>query len=229
VWTLTYDEFHKLPRGQRWFYRLYRNPFVIFIIGPTIDFLILQRIGKIVNVSDKPREKWSVIYTNIALLVMAIVMSALIGWQNFVLIQLPIIAMASSAGVWMFYVQHQFENVYWERHENWNYADAALHGSSFYKLPRWLQWCTGNIGFHHIHHLSPRIPNYKLEECHYENEMFMEIEPLTLRTSLKSLHIRLFDEDRHKMIGYHREDGPETTPVPATGVAAAPASATGAD
>ncbi len=98
VWTLTYDEFQKLPRGQRWFYRLYRNPFVIFIVGPTVDFLILQRIGSIVNVSDKPREKMSVVYTNLALLALAIVMSLLVGWQNFILVQLPIIAMASSAG-----------------------------------------------------------------------------------------------------------------------------------
>lgn len=228
VWTLTYEEFQKLPRGQRLFYRLYRNPFVIFGIGPTIDFLILQRIGSIVNVSEKPREKWSVVYTNLALLALAIIMSALIGWQNFILIQLPIIAMASSAGVWMFYVQHQFEDVYWERHENWNYADAALHGSSFYKLPRILQWCTGNIGFHHIHHLSPKIPNYRLEECHYENQMFTDIEPLTIRESLKSLRIRLFDEDRGKMIGYHREDNEEATTVQVPSVTP-PVATSGAD
>jgi omega-6 fatty acid desaturase (delta-12 desaturase) len=121
------------------------------------------------------------------------------------LVQLPIIAIASSFGVFMFYVQHQYENVYWERHDKWDYATAALYGSSFFKLPRLLQWFTGNIGFHHIHHLSPRIPNYQLEACHYENSMFHEIEPMTLRTSLKSIRIRLWDEDHHKMIGYHRE------------------------
>lgn len=224
VWTLTYDEFQKLPRKQQWFYRLYRNPFIIFVIGPTIDFLLIQRVDKLVNVSDKRREKNSVIYTNLALLAFAVIMSLLIGWQNFILVQLPIIAFASSTGVWFFYVQHQYENVYWERHENWNYADAALHGSSFYKLPRILQWFSGNIGFHHIHHLSPKIPNYNLEACHYENEMFMQIEPLTLRTSLKSLRIRLFDEDRGKMIGYHREDDPTPEIVPAS-----PAAAAGAD
>ena len=107
--------------------------------------------------------------------------------------------------MWLFYVQHQYENVYWERHDEWDYADAALYGSSFYKLPRILQWFTGNIGFHHIHHLSPRIPNYELEKCHTENPMF-QVEPLTLRTSLKSLRIRVWDEDRHKMVGYHPKE-----------------------
>ena len=123
-------------------------------------------------------------------------------------------------------VQHQYENAYWERHENWDFATAALHGSSYYELPKLLQWLSGNIGFHHIHHLSPRIPNYKLEACHKQNEIF-QVEPLTLRSSLKSLHIRLYDEDRHKMVGYHPHehhafDDEDETPANA---AAAPSNA----
>jgi acyl-lipid omega-6 desaturase (Delta-12 desaturase) len=208
VWTLTYDEYQKLPIWQQRFYRLYRNPFVIFIIGPTIDFVVLQRLPQ-VNASDKARDKNSVVWTNLSLLAILIIMTLTIGFWEYILVQLPIIAIASSIGVWLFYVQHQYENVYWERHEDWDYATAALHGSSYYKLPKIMQWFTGNIGFHHIHHLSPRIPNYRLEDCHNSSEIFQKIEPLTLRTSLKSLHIRLWDEDRHKMIGYHK---PAETP-----------------
>jgi omega-6 fatty acid desaturase (delta-12 desaturase) len=157
-------------------------------------------------VSEKPREKNSVVFTNLALLAIVIVMSLTIGLEAYILVQLPIIAMATSLGVFLFYVQHQYENVYWERHDQWDFATAALQGSSFFKMPRILQWFTGNIGFHHIHHLSPRIPNYRLEDCHYENPIFQEVEPMTIRTSLKSLRVQLWDEDRHKMIGYHKED-----------------------
>ncbi|HLV37283.1 MAG TPA: fatty acid desaturase [Spirillospora sp.] len=203
IWTLTYDEYQKLPRWKKIAYRIYRNPFFIFIIGPTFDFVLLQRLPY-VNVSSKAREKNSVTWTNLALLGIFLVMGFTIGFKEYILVQLPIIAIASSLGVWFFYIQHQYENVYWERHEEWDYATAALYGSSFYKLPRILQWLSGNIGFHHIHHLSPRIPNYKLEECHYSSPIFQEVEPLTLLTSLKSARVRLWDEDRHKMIGYYR-------------------------
>jgi omega-6 fatty acid desaturase (delta-12 desaturase) len=115
---------------------------------------------------------------------------------------MPIFAIAFSFGVWLFYVQHQFEGTYWERHQNWDYVTAALKGSSFYKLPRLLQWFSGNIGYHHIHHLSPRIPNYKLEQCHDENPMFQEIEPITLLSSLKSLKFRLWDDERNMLVGW---------------------------
>lgn len=202
IWTLTYDEYKIMPRWKRLSYRLYRNPFIIFVIGPVIDFVILQRLPWVCP-SDKPRDKNSVAWTNLSLLAVAVVMSLLIGWKEYILVQLPIIAMASSIGVWLFYVQHQYENTYWERHEEWDFASAALYGSSYFKLPKVLQWFSGNIGFHHIHHLSPRIPNYKLEDCHNENEIF-HVQPLTLRASLKAMRIRLWDEDRHKMIGYHK-------------------------
>lgn len=225
VWTLTYEEYKTMPRWKQIGYRLYRNPFVIFVIGPTIDFVVLQRLPS-VNASEKPREKNSVHITNLILLGIFLGMGFTIGFHEYIAVQLPIIAFASSMGVWFFYVQHQYENAYWERHENWDFATAALHGSSYYELPKLLQWLSGNIGFHHIHHLSPRIPNYKLEACHKTNEIF-QIEPLTLRTSLKSLHIRLYDEDRHKMVGYHPHeahlfsDDEDETPsaAPATGSA----------
>ncbi len=188
VWTLTYDEYKTMPLAKKLFYRLYRNPFVIFFVGPPIDFIVLQRLPY-VNVSERAREKNSVTWTNLALLAILIIASLTIGLKAYILVQLPIIWIASCFGVWFFYVQHQYENVYWERHENWDYASAAIYGSSFYKLPKLLQWFSGNIGFHHIHHLSPRIPNYRLEKCHYDNKMFQEVETLTILSSLKSAKI----------------------------------------
>ena len=118
------------------------------------------------------------------------------------LLQVLIMAMAGTAGLWLFYVQHQFEGVYWERSEDWDYATAALKGSSFYKLPKVLQWFSGNIGFHHIHHLSPRIPNYHLEKCHRAEPLFQTVKPVTLFGSLKSLTFRLWDEQRQRLVGY---------------------------
>jgi omega-6 fatty acid desaturase (delta-12 desaturase) len=109
---------------------------------------------------------------------------------------------ASTAGVWLFYVHHQFEGVYWEHHDKWDYVTAALQGSSFYKLPKVLQWVTGNIGFHHVHHLAPRIPNYYLERCHEEDPIFQEVKPITLLASLKLLTLRLWDEDRRQLVGF---------------------------
>ena len=125
-----------------------------------------------------------------------------IGFGKLLLVQLPILITAMAVGVWLFYVQHQFEESYWTRHKEWNYMTAALHGSSFYKLPKILQWFTGSIGFHHIHHLSPRIPNYLLQKCHYENPIFAEIKPVTLRSSLKALNFRLWDEEQRKLVGF---------------------------
>jgi omega-6 fatty acid desaturase (delta-12 desaturase) len=218
VWTMTYEEYLTNPLWKRALYRLYRNPFVIFFIGPPIDFIILQRLPT-VNVSDKAREKYSVVYTNLALLGILLGMGFTIGFKEYFLVEFPVIWFASCFGVFMFYVQHQYENVYWERHEDWDYAKSALYGSSYFKLPPVLQWFTGNIGFHHVHHLAPKIPNYNLQACHEQNEVFDDVVPMTIRSSFKSLRIRLYDEDRHKMIGYHRENEPtaEADDEPTTG------------
>jgi omega-6 fatty acid desaturase (delta-12 desaturase) len=128
-------------------------------------------------------------------------MSWAIGFKNYVLIQLPVIWVASTAGVWLFYVQHQFEGVYWERAKDWDFVKAGLEGSSYYELPKVLQWFSGSIGFHHIHHLSPRIPNYKLEKCHRENPIF-QVEPVKLLSSLKSLSFRLWDEKKRQLVDF---------------------------
>jgi omega-6 fatty acid desaturase (delta-12 desaturase) len=139
---------------------------------------------------------------NLAILGVAVALSAVFGIKAYVLIQLTALMVAGSAGVWLFYVQHQFEGVYWERRDEWDYATAALQGSSFYKLPRVLQWFSGNIGFHHIHHLSPRIPNYNLEKCHRADPVFQTVKPVTLFSSFKALTFRLWDEQRRKLISY---------------------------
>jgi omega-6 fatty acid desaturase (delta-12 desaturase) len=125
------------------------------------------------------------------------------GWQEFLMVQLPITFIASSTGTWLFYIQHQFEDTYWTINNSWDYTLAALQGSSYYKLPKILQWFTGNIGFHHIHHLSPKIPNYQLEKCHKENPVFQVSPELTLRSSLRSLFLRLWDERQKKLISFH--------------------------
>jgi omega-6 fatty acid desaturase (delta-12 desaturase) len=199
IWTLTVQEYLQSTRWRRFAYRLARNPIVLFLIAPLYVFVVHHRFP----VSTAPkRERESVRLTNWALLGITLVMSALIGLRALLLIQLTVTAFAGALGLWLFYVQHQFEGAYWARTEEWNYAAAALQGSSFYKLPRILQWFTGNIGFHHIHHLSPRIPNYHLQQCHEADPFFETIKPVTLFASLKSLSFRLWDEKRNVFVGF---------------------------
>jgi len=199
VWTMTVDEYLKASRWVRIKYRFARNPFCLFIIGPAILFLIVHRLppqkaGKM--------GRQSVRATNLGIFCFTIAMSSLIGLKAFLLIQLPSLIISASAGVWLFYVQHQFEGVYWERHAKWDYVMQALKGSSFLKLPKVLQWFTGSIGFHHIHHLCPRIPNYSLERCYKENPMFQKIKPITFLKSFRSLAFRLWDEKHHRLVGF---------------------------
>jgi omega-6 fatty acid desaturase (delta-12 desaturase) len=139
---------------------------------------------------------------NAAILGVSTSLCLIFGIVPYLIIQGVIMIMAGSSGVWLFYVQHQFEDVYWERGDEWDYTSAAIEGSSFYKLPKVLQWFTGNIGYHHIHHLSPRIPNYNLERCHKSHEMFHQVKPLTLIGSFKTMRYRLFDEENRRLIGF---------------------------
>ena len=199
VWTLTVQEYLALSRWKRIWYRTYRNPFFLFGVVPLYFFLVYYRYWR---PGDNTRVRWSTMRTNAALLGIVSVASLTIGIQAYLMIQLPIIIVAGSAGVWLFYVQHQFENTYWERNQEWSYVRHALEGSSFYKLPRILQWFTGNIGFHHLHHLSPRIPNYNLQKCHESHPMFQAVQHITLWSSLKSLGYRLWDEEHKKLVGF---------------------------
>lgn len=199
VWTLTVQEYLGAPLWKRCAYRLVRNPFVLLVLIPSILFLILHRFA---SPRASRRDRWSVYWTNFLILALAIVLSLLMGFKAYLLIQLAVITVGCTVGVWLFYVQHQFEGVSWRRHDEWDYTSAALEGSSYYKLPRILQWFSGNIGFHHIHHLSPRIPNYYLEKCHKEDPLFQRATTVTLFSSLKSLSYRLWDERNRRLVGY---------------------------
>lgn len=201
VWTMTVEEYINSTRWKKFSYRVARNPLVLFIIAPLLLFTVGQRFP---SPQANPRERRSVHIMNLAILGMAIVLSWIYGVGPYLLIQGIILMVAGGAGVWLFYVQHQFEDVYWERGENWSFVSAALEGSSFYKLPRILQWFSGNIGYHHIHHLSSRIPNYNLEECHEAEPLFQSVKPITFLSSLKSLAFRLWDEKNKRLIGFRQ-------------------------
>ena len=198
VYTMTVREYIGAPWWKRVGYRIFRNPIAMFLFGPVFMFGFIHRLPKSIH---GRRELASVWWTNAALAVIVGGLCWLIGWQTFLLVQLPVLMIGGGAGVWMFYVQHNFDPTYWERQDEWEFAKAGLDGSSFYKLPAILNWFTGNIGFHHIHHLSPKIPNYKLPECHEANPM-LQVKPMTLLFSLKSLRLRLWDEDRGMMVGW---------------------------
>jgi len=201
VWTMTVQEYLESSLAKKFAYRLARNPIVMFIIAPVFLFVVRQRFAFL---RAGQRERHSVHMMNLAILGMAIGLAWTFGLWAYLIIQSIILIVAGGAGVWLFYVQHQFEGVYWERGEDWSYVAAALEGSSFYKLPRILQWFSGNIGFHHIHHLSPRIPNYNLEKCHRADPLFQEVKPITLFSSLKSFRFRLWDEPQKRLVGYRR-------------------------
>lgn len=199
--TRTVEEYKALSLWNKIRYRFYRHPFVLFVVGPTILFTIFNRfplgLGK-----GQEREKNSVYMTNIALLAVFLGVGSLIGYLNLLAMWVPMMVFGSSIGVYLFYVQHQFEDTYWRWHQEWDYAEAALRGSSFFKLPKLLQWFSGNIGFHHLHHLSPKIPNYNLEKAHYDNPNFQQVQTITLKSSFRSMFLHLWDEQTHKLISW---------------------------
>ena len=199
IWTLTVDEYLASPLRTRLAYRLYRSPLVMLTIGPLFLFLFNHRFS---SREARKRERHNVYWTNLGVFAFIAVLVALMGPRAYLMIQLPIMIFGGAAAVWLFYVQHQYEGVYWERHDQWDYSTAAIEGSSYYKLPRILHWFTGNIGYHHIHHLSPRVPNYLLPKCHEENPALAPSRPLTLLASLKSLRLRLWDEEHRRMVGF---------------------------
>ena len=203
VWTLTVREYLDLPRSKRVVYRVFRNPFSLFVLGPIVKLAFWDRLPA----GQGKRERGSVYATNLALLAILTTAYFTLGLKTFLMLTRPPMLLAYSFGVWMFYVQHNFEDTYWEHHEDWDYAAAAMHGSSFYRLPRLLQWFTANIGYHHLHHLSPRIPNYRLQECHEGNALFRDVPEMTLPASLKCLSFRLWDEDSRQMVGWNHLKG----------------------
>jgi len=210
VHMLTVAEYHALtPRG-RLAYRVFRNPLVMFGVGPIVALLVGPRL---VARNARPRMRRSVIGTNIALGVLVAALCLLIGWSEFLLIQAPTVMLAGSAGIWLFYVQHQFEDAYWEDTGNWSYADAALRGSSYLKLPRVLQFFSGNIGLHHVHHLNARIPNYNLQRAHDENAIFHGVPTLSLLDGLRAVRLKLWDEERRQMVTFAQARAPRTSSI----------------
>ncbi|MCM2534196.1 fatty acid desaturase [Neobacillus pocheonensis] len=199
IWTLTVDEYLAAPLRLRLAYRFYRNPLVMFGLGPIYVFLLKNRFNR---KGAKKKERMNTYLTNVLILALAGLLCWAIGWQAFLLVQGTIFMISGSVGIWLFYVQHTFEDSYFEEDKEWEYVKAAVEGSSFYKLPKLMQFLTGNIGYHHVHHLSPRVPNYKLEEAHSNTVPLQNVPTITLATSLKSLRFRLWDEEKKNFVSF---------------------------
>jgi acyl-lipid omega-6 desaturase (Delta-12 desaturase) len=215
--TLTAAEYRSRPWTGRLGYRLFRNPLVMFGIGPIWAMVVQPRL---VSRSARPRNRRSVLATNAVLAVAVGAFCLLFGWREYLLVQAPTALMAGSAGVWLFYVQHQFEDAYWENGDGWSYADAALRGSSYLKLPKVLQFFTGNIGLHHVHHLNARIPNYNLQRAHDENPIFHGVPTLTLWDGLRAVRLKLWDEERGRLVTFAEAREPATARRPVGDLAA---------
>jgi omega-6 fatty acid desaturase (delta-12 desaturase) len=197
--TLTVAEYNDLPWPKRLGYRLFRNPLVMFGLGPIFAMMLQPRLT---SRSVRARLRHSVIGTDLALLVMVGLLCWLMGWREYLLVQAPTALLAGSAGVWLFYVQHQFEDTYWQSSGDWSYADAAMRGSSYLKLPKLLQFFTGNIGLHHVHHLNARIPNYNLQRAHDENPIFHSVPTLSLWDGLSAVRLKLWCEQRARLVTF---------------------------
>ncbi|MDY6947127.1 MAG: fatty acid desaturase [Pseudomonadota bacterium] len=214
IWIMTVEEYLHASRRRRLQYRLVRNPLMLFVIAPLFVFAVKQRFA---SSKAQRRQRHSVWWLNATLLVTATVLSWLYGVLPYLLIQSIALAVGGGVGLWLFYVQHQFQGVYWERNDKWDYTAAGLRGSSYYKLPKPLQWISGNIGFHHIHHLSPRIPNYHLQRCHESDPRFAEVTTISLLYSLRSLSFRFWDEQAGELVGYAHLRKLKTRCAPAAG------------
>lgn len=199
IWVLTVEEYANASFWKKLSYRLYRNPFILFGLGPFYLFLISNRFNR---KDAKRKERINTYFINIAIIAVYAVLIWMIGWQALVIVQLPILYIAGVLGIWLFYVQHQFEDSYFENEDEWDYVKAAVDGSSYYRLPKVLQWLTGNIGFHHVHHLSPRVPNYHLEKAHETVPPLKEVTTITLLSSLKAIRFRLYDQATKSFVNF---------------------------
>jgi len=199
VWMMTVEEYITAPRNEKLKYRFYRHPVIMFLLGPLFITLVTHRV---IRRKASKKEKVSVYGTNLGILLVAATLCFMMGWKAYLIVQFSILYLALIMGIWLFYVQHQFEDVYWSRQRNWNFFTASLEGGSFYKLPAVLRWFTGSIGYHHVHHVNPRIPNYNLAKCHDQIPELRSIKPVDLFSSLKALGFRLLDEETGKMVGF---------------------------
>ena len=199
VETMTVAEYRDAPRKRRLAYRLFRNPLVMFGLGP-LYALVLQ--PRLVSSTARPRIRRAVIRTNVMLAALAGAMVWLVGWQSYLLVQGSVVMLAGSAGIFLFYVQHQFEDTWWADSDDWTYADAALRGSSHLVLPKVLQFFTANIGLHHVHHLSTRIPNYNLQRAHDENPVFHSVPQITFLDGVRAVRLKLWDESQGRLVTF---------------------------
>jgi len=199
IWTMTRSEYENASKSVRLKYRLYRNPLVLIGLGALFMFLLSNRIP---TGRTKRKERMSVLFTNLLIIAVVLLADLFIGWQTYLLIQLPVLWIAGAAGIWLFYVQHQFSGGYWAPRGEWDPLRAAMEGSSFYSLPALLRWFSGNIGYHHIHHLRPRIPNYNLVDCYNAVSALQEKAPITLSTGFSCMRLKMWDELLQEMVGF---------------------------
>jgi omega-6 fatty acid desaturase (delta-12 desaturase) len=196
---MTVEEYNSCSSAKRIGYWLFRHPLVMFLLGPIWALVISPRL---INKNMRPRTRRAVMVTNAAVVAMVAGLVLLMGWERYLLVIWPAALLAGSAGVFLFYVQHQFEDAYWESAESWSYDDAALRGSSYLKLPKVLQFFTGNIGLHHVHHLSARIPNYNLQRAHDDHEVFQTVPTLTLRTAFRAVRLKLWHAESGRLVTF---------------------------
>jgi omega-6 fatty acid desaturase (delta-12 desaturase) len=199
ITTLTVSEYRALTLWRRVGYRLFRNPAVMFGLG---WLLVLVLKPRIVPRGSRPRVRNSVLATNVAIALIVATFCYTLGWRDYLLIQGPVFFVAGAVGIWLFYVQHQFEDTYWQGHSDWRYDYAALEGSSYLKLPRLLQFFSGNIGFHHVHHLSVGIPNYNLQAAHETTDRLRAVPELTMRDGLRATRLKLWDEQAGRLVTF---------------------------
>ncbi len=198
--TLTVREYLALSRWGRFKYRLVRHPALLLAFGPIYLATVHRFRGK--SVATKAKQTFSIWMTNLAIAALVTTFILTAGLKSVLLVYLPSYYIAAVSGVWLFYVQHQFEEAYWAEHEEWDYATAAITGSTYLRLPKVLQWFTGNIGLHHVHHLGPKIPNYKLQRAHDENPLFEAAPVVGIREGIKALRLSLWDEQRRRLIAF---------------------------
>ncbi|VEF49099.1 fatty acid desaturase [Bacillus freudenreichii] len=203
IWVMTIEEYNQASKWQRLGYKFYRNPLVMFGLGPLYLILITNRLNR---KDARKNERINTNLTNVMIVVVYTLMIVAVGWQSFLIVQGSIMFVAAMLGIWLFYIQHTFEDSYFEEESEWNYVKAAVEGSSYYKLPRILQWVTGNIGFHHVHHLAPRVPNYHLEEAHESNPPLHHATTITLKTSLESFKYKLYDPENKGFVTFKQAE-----------------------